>query len=55
MDGSYLPLLVIDGLVQGLQLLLDPLVPLLFGGELAASALLGVQVRSLLRGLCKSG
>lgn len=50
-DGGDLPLLVIDRLVQGLELLLDPLVPLLLGGELAASALLGIQVCPLLRSL----
>lgn len=54
-DGSDLPFLVIDGLVKRLQLLLDPLVPLLFGGELAASALFGVQVCALLSGLGQSG
>lgn len=50
-DGGYLPFLVIDGLVQGFQLLLDPLVPLLLGGELTATALLGIQVRPFLCGL----
>ena len=54
-DGSDLPLLVGDGLVQGLELLFDPLVPLLLGGELAAAALLGVQVCPLLGGLGQSG
>lgn len=55
MDGCNLPLFVVDGLVQRLQLLLNPLVPLLFRGELAAAALLGVQVGPLLRGLGQSG
>lgn len=55
MDGCDLPLLIIDGLVQRLQLLLDPLVPLFFRGELAATALLGVQVGPLLRRLGQSG
>lgn len=50
-DGGDLPFLVVNGLVEGLQLLLDPLVPLLFGGELAASPLLGIQVCALLSGL----
>ena len=54
MDGCDLPLLVVDRLVQGLELLLDPLVPLLLGGELAAATLLGVQVRPLLRRLGQS-
>lgn len=55
MDGCDLPLFIIDGLVQRLQLLLNPLVPLLFGGELTATALLGIQVCPLLRGLSQSG
>lgn len=54
MNGCDLPLLVIDGLVQRLQLLLDPFVPLLLGSELAAAALLGVQVCPLLRSLGQS-
>lgn len=53
-NGCDLPLLIIDGLVQRLQLLFDPLVSLLLGGELAASTLFGVQVCPLLRGLCQS-
>ena len=53
-DGCNLPLFIIDGLVQRLQLLLDPLVPLLLGGELAATALLGIQVCPLLCGLGQS-
>lgn len=55
MDGCDLPLLIIDGLVQRLQLLLNPLVPLFLGGELAAAALLGVQVGPLLCSLGQSG
>lgn len=54
-DGCNLPLFIIDGLVQGLELLLDPLVSLLLGGELTAAALLGIEVRPLLCGLGKSG
>lgn len=53
-DGSDLPFLVVNGLVEGLQLLLDPLVPLFFGSELAATALLGIQVCALLSGLGQS-
>lgn len=54
-DGSDLSLLVVDGLVQRLELLLDPLVSLLLGGELTAAALLGVQVGPLLGGLGQPG
>lgn len=54
-DGCNLPLFIIDGLVQRLQLLLDPLVPLFFGGELTATTLLGVQVCPLLCSLSQSG
>lgn len=50
-DGSDLAFFVVNGLVEGLQLLLDPLVSILFGGELAATPLLGVQVCALLSGL----
>lgn len=53
--GGNLPFLVIDGLIQRFQLFLDPFVPLFFRGELAASALFGIQVCSLLRGLSQSG
>lgn len=55
MDGCDLPLFIVDGLVQRLQLFLDPLVSLLLGGELTATALLGIQVGPLLRGLGESG
>lgn len=54
-NGCDLSLFIIDGLVQRLQLLLNPLVSLLFGGELAATALLGVQVCPLLCSLGQSG
>lgn len=54
-DGGDLPLLVVDGLVQRLELLLNPLVSLLLGGELAAAALLGVQVGPFLGGLGQPG
>ena len=40
--------LVLDLLVERLELLLDPLVPLLLGGELRPPALLGVQLLPLL-------
>ena len=53
-NGCNLPLFIIDGLVQRLQLLLDPLVPLLLGGELAATALLGIQICPLLCSLGQS-
>lgn len=53
-DGGDLPFLVVDGLIQRLQLFLDPFVPLFFRGELAASTLLGIQICSLLCGLSQS-
>lgn len=46
-----MPFLVVNGLVQGLQLLFNPLVSLLFRSELAATPLLGIQVCALLSGL----
>lgn len=54
-DGCNLPLFVIDGLVQGLQLLFDPLVPVFLRGKLTATALFGIQVSPLLRSLGQSG
>lgn len=54
-DGCDLPLLIVDGLVQRLQLFLDPLVSLLLGGELATTTLLGIQVGPLLGCLGQSG
>lgn len=54
-DGCNLPLFIIYGLVQRFQFFFDPLVPLLLGSELTATALLGIQVCSLLRSLGQSG
>lgn len=54
-DGCDLPLLIVDGLVQRLQLFLDPFVSLLLGGKLTTTTLLGIQVGPLLCCLGQSG
>lgn len=54
-DGCDLSLLIVDGLVQRLQLFLDPLVSLLLGGKLTTTTLLGIQVSPLLCCLGQSG
>lgn len=54
-DGCDLSLLIVDGLVQRLQLFLDPLVSLLLGGKLTTTTLLGIQVGPLLCCLGQSG
>lgn len=53
-DSCNLPLFIIDGLVQGLQLLFDPLVPIFFRGKLTATALLRIQISPLLCSLGES-
>lgn len=45
---SDLVSLVPDGLLQGFEFLLDPLVSFGLGGELATATLLGIQLRALL-------
>lgn len=54
-DSGNLPLFIIDGLVQGLQLLFYPLVPVFLRGKLTATALLSIQVSPLLCSLGQSG